>query len=338
MRTVPLVFSLALVACASSQHRSPQPAPPLASTSAPEPSNASRAQLFDLRSNPWVNLHHVLLGKGAKRRGAHDDDAHPDGIPEVDVTVLEPRERAPWDAAVALYADTLSSRNVVADEELITLNQALSDHVSFDPLPRDRIATPIAETLERAMPVYRARWWPEHDRRNRAWMDRVRPEIASHGAALAAELARVLHAEWPSDALRVDVTSYAPPPGAAYTTFGPPHLTISGSDPRNQPPTALEILFHECSHLIIRPARDAISRELAAQHKSEPSLWHALLFYTAGWAVARRVPGHEPYADRERLYTDRWAAYRQAIHTHWRPYLEGRAELDAAIRAVVRAL
>lgn len=293
--------------------------------------------LFDFRSNPWVNLHHVLYRHGMKGL-ADDRDKHPDGLDNVDPTMLPAGERSAWDAAVAYYAANVSPRNVVMDDELIAINQALSDRGASQSLEGAAIPAPLARELERTMPIYRAHWWADHDRKNRAWIAIVQPEVARHGPALAAELARLFHDEWPDDALRVDVTAYAPPPGAAYTTFGPPHLTIAGNDPRNQPPTALEILFHECSHLVIRPTREAIARELAAQNKNEPSLWHALLFFTSGHAVGKRIAGYEKYADREGLYHDRWAAYRRAMETHWVPYLEGRTSFDAAIRALVTAL
>jgi hypothetical protein len=328
-----IVLLAALTHCG----RTSVPSTPTKTSSAKVDGGRTAETLFDFRSNTWVNLHHVLYRHGMKKLG-NNRDKHPDGLDTVDLALLAADERSAWDTAVAYYAANISNRDVVMDDELIGINQALSDCGAPSSLEGMAIPAELARALERTMPIYRARWWADHDRKNRAWIAIVKPEVEKHGVALAVELARLFHDEWPDEALRVDVTAYAPPPGAAYTTFGPPHLTIAGNDPRNQPPTALEILFHECSHLVIRATRDAIARELAAQNKKEPSLWHALLFFTSGHAVGKQIPDYQTYADREGLYDDRWAAYRRAMETHWVPYLEGRTSFDLAIRALVAAL
>jgi hypothetical protein len=344
-----LVLLVGVVACAS-----PPRAVPAASTHAVDAAVIDRndsARLFDFQSGAWINLHHVLYRHGMKKRGGTPEslrDKHPDGLDDINLGVLSTEERKAWDASVDFYAGSISHRDVVMDDEIIAMSQALSEQGQSNPNKIDRaraaakakeaIPADVAEALERVMPIYRARWWSEHDRKNKAWIAIVTPEMKKHGAALAAELSRLFHDEWPSQALRVDVVTYAPPPGAAYTTFGPPHLTISSTDTRNQPPTALEILFHECSHLIIRRVRDAIARELKQQNKNEPSLYHALLFFTSGYAVSKRIPQYQTYGEREGLYHDRWGAYLTAIQEHWVPYLEGRAEFDAAIRDVVTSL
>jgi hypothetical protein len=102
--------------------------------------------------------------------------------------------------------------------------------------------------------------------------------------------------------LRVDVTRYASWAGA-YTTLAPDHLTVAGTDPRNHGPNALECVLHEASHAIVRPLREALDKELQAQGKSSDDLWHAVLFYSTGYAVQRRI-GHRyvPYVYKYGLY------------------------------------
>ena len=85
--------------------------------------------------------------------------------------------------------------------------------------------------------------------------------------------------------------------------------------------------------------RDAIAKELEAQHKSARDLWHALLFFTSGEVVKKRLGAdYVPYAYRNGLYDRGWGAFRKALEQHWVPYLQGRVTFDAAIRDVVKAL
>jgi hypothetical protein len=325
MRRALLVLTLVVLACCASPARAP---------SQPE---AEHRRLFDFHSQRWVNLHHVLFHEGMLRNG---DDTREQPKLRVDDEHFSDDERAAWRASVAFYAETVSKRSVVMDDGLIAVNAALSALGDADDLgAATAIPQPHREALARAMPVYLAHLWRDDDAANRAWIASVERELARHGAPLAAELSGLFHDEWPKDALRVDVTSWAPPPGAAYTTFDPPHLTIDARDARNGSPYALEIVMHECSHLVIRNVRDALARELAAQGKEERDLWHALLFYTSGWVVARRIPGHEPYADRQHVYDfGDWRKYRDALEVHWRPYLEGKSSYESALRAVVSAM
>jgi hypothetical protein len=82
---------------------------------------------------------------------------------------------------------------------------------------------------------------------------------------------------------RVDVTVYAGP-FAAYTTNDPTRPTLSSTDPRNQGTAALEILFHETSHGMIRRVSDAINAAQENAHRSDRAthsapLWHDVLLF-----------------------------------------------------------
>jgi hypothetical protein len=225
----------------------------------------------------------------------------------------------------------------------------------------------LIAVLERAAPVYRARWWPEHDRANRSWIASVAPLVRQFGGGLARQLSTTYRAEWPTGRLRVDVVFYGGPYGA-YTSLDPVHLTISSSDERNQGPAALEVLFHEASHSLAAAVRDAIVRECRARGKPIPrDLWHALLFYTTGEIVkrtlsapdasarpaTRREPGgagpaeaaarggagpYTPYAYRYGLYARGWNNYQRVLERYWQPYLDGKVEFETALARLVSAL
>jgi len=112
-----------------------------------------------------------------------------------------------------------------------------------------------------------------------------RTRSARHGETIAHDLARAYRIAWPTEPFPVDVTRYANWAGA-YSTMNPTtHVVVSSVDARNAGAIGLETLFHEASHVLVRPVRNALAAELNAQRKSADSLWHALLFFTTGDAV-----------------------------------------------------
>nr|MDQ3818614.1 hypothetical protein [Acidobacteriota bacterium] len=194
--------------------------------------------------------------------------------------------------------------------------------------------------LERAAPVYRPRWGTEHDRANRAWIATVRPMVKKFAGTLANQIASAYHTSWPSSLLRVDVVSYASWAGA-YTTLDPNRITISNNDPRQEGYAAFETLFHESSHVLIDVVRNAIARECQAQNKAVPrDLWHAMLFYTTGELVRKRlaqqgVSNYVPYAYKNGLFTRAWPQFIRPLEQHWQAYLDGRTDFDSALKKVV---
>ncbi len=171
-----------------------------------------------------------------------------------------------------------------------------------------------------------------------------------HGAKLAEQLVAVYHAEWPSGLIRVDVSHYAGLAGG-YTSLDPLHITLSGTDERNQGEAALAVLFYEASHGMAGGVRDTLVREYRQREKPIPrDLWHAILFYTTGEFVKRAYSGKEipagrkkgevPAADRYGLTTRGWQSFQPVIERHWKPYLDavthGRAGPDDLEHALIR--
>jgi len=208
--------------------------------------------------------------------------------------------------------------------------------------------------LEQAAPIYRAQWWNEHDRRNREWIAGVAPLVERMGGPLSQDIARVYQSRWPHEPIPVDVVFYGGPFGA-YTSLEPTHITVSSSDPRNQGMSAFEILFHESSHALATSVQDGITKACHARGIPIPrDLWHALLFYTTGELVRRAavqgelraagsapssaVAPYTPYAKRNGLYSRGWQDYERVLEGYWQPYLDGKADFDHAISAVVAGL
>ena len=114
-------------------------------------------------------------------------------------------ERDAWAAGVELYAP-YSKRNLIFDDELINIKEALrtaGERTSLDGLAIDGS---VRATLERLMPIYRKHWWPAHDRTNREWIAAVRPLIDRHGAAVNERMARAYDVAMPDNPVWVDVS------------------------------------------------------------------------------------------------------------------------------------
>jgi hypothetical protein len=101
--------------------------------------------------------------------------------------------------------------------------------------------------LEAAAPIYRKYVWAAHDRANQRTISEARALLKQYGAPIAARLAASYDTTWPAQAIRIDFVYNAGPPGNAYTTNDPTHITIA-QDPRHSGLALLEIMFHEASH------------------------------------------------------------------------------------------
>lgn len=271
---------------------------------------------FEFHSSFWVNLHHFLLEQA---RTGPPSTKHP---PQ-------------WRAAVDYYRRNLARRDLLSDEAARD-NGRLSALQMAPSAKKSALAPEWIAVLDAAAPVYRKRWWPDHDRANRAWIAAVRPLLSRYSAALKPQLSAAYATAWPPDGIQTDVTEYADRTGA-YTTLDPVHITVSSVNPGNQGSAALEILFHEASHALIAKVRGTLGGEARAQHKlfRRSTLWHAILFYTVGEFVQRQLGDYTPYADKNRLWDGSWQGLPAILDADWKPYLDGKIDLTTAARRLV---
>jgi hypothetical protein len=279
--------------------------------------------LFSFHSNAWLNLHHILWSKG---EGA----PLPADMPEA--------ERTAWAAGIELYAP-YSRRNLIFDDELLRIKEALRTAEGRTSLDGLAIDGGVRTTLERLMPIYRKHWWPAHDRTNREWIAAARPLVDRHGAALNQVIARAYDVTMPDNPVWVDVSVRAHPLGA-YEAGPVTHVMISSVDPSYRGYAALEMLFHERSHAWGGvPARAIFSAAQEQGVSVPPQLAHAVLFYTAGELTARELKSHgidyTHYAH-PGIYTNMCGAScegRMAIH--WTPHLEGKRSIVESLSGLV---
>jgi len=306
----------------------------------------SQVNLFDFHSGFWINLHHFLYRQAIlslPQKGPHalaltaaDSD---------ELQHLSPTERASWNAAVAYYAGSFAKRDLLFDDGLIAVKDKLEDAEASSDLADVQIPAELKGVLLSAAPIYRKHWWPQHDAENRKWIGDLKPLVTQYGSTLCTQMIRIYGQPWPGYPARVDAVAYANWAGA-YTTLEPTRPTISTLDPANQGAAALEIVFHETSHGMmdkVMHAIEAAETNVNAHRLNRPfhagSIWHAVLFYTAGELVAEQIPGYAPYADKNGLWLRAWPAPdRSLIEKDWKPAITGTVDLQRALSELVGEL
>jgi len=288
-------------------------------------SEVTRAGRWELHSGFWMNLHQTLM---------HDSSSSA----ERDLSGLPAQERESWLAAVRVYRETARVPKIELQD---ALTQIADDAVKVD------LAGPLADALRAAAPVYRAHWWPAHDRANRFHIGYATALLRDAGEELVRGHETAYGEPFPAT-IRVDFAAYAGPFGAnsISSDYGVPVATISSIDEDNQGLRVLETVVHESSHSIVGPSSGRVARAIAAAAAKAGiapprELWHALLFATSSeltrLALERRgVTVYETFADD--LFTREWPHFREAVWTHWHAYLAGNGTLEQAVEKIVAAV
>ncbi len=273
-------------------------------------------EIFRFQSGFWVNLHQFLFQQASK------SDRVASTAPE-------------WQAAVEYYKNAVVPKGEMS-LELTDVNYRLSEADSATGLPAG-LDPSLAAALVKAAPVYRREWWPEHNRRNLAWIDAVRPLLARYGDRIRKDMVTVYHAEWPAEPVRTDIAVYGGQFGAYTATTPKPHITMSSVDPGYQGEASLEMLFHEISHALDEKLSTALEAELAARGMlfRRRGFDHAIIFYTAGEVTRRYLPNYETYAVRNGIWEKGWPGAVPVLEKDWKPYLDGRIDWEAAVKAIV---
>jgi hypothetical protein len=306
---------------------------------------AVRTARFELLSDPRVALHHFLLDWAAADAGEWPPYAPTLEEREGWRSGLGADEQAVWTQAVEAYAGAVG-RSLVFDAGLLAVRDWAAGNG-----PRNAISEGdqgLAAAVEAALPVYRHHWWNGHDERSRDWIASVIPMLGRIEEAVIPRLEAAYGGRWPDTPVAVDVVEYANPVGA-YSTGG--RITIASGDGDNRMPQALELVFHEASHLdpLELPLRTAIREAFEAAGGEAPDrLWHDVIFYTTG-EITRIVlaeygePDYRHYGEGG-VYVrgERWPPELAAFENHWRPFLHSGSaqagERRTALEAMARQL
>lgn len=312
----------------------------LAAPAGSQPAGAPVATASQLafHSDFLMNLHHTLFAAAwARRPGAGTLRALAGALPAPLTAPMTEAEQAAWDAAVAYYDREVASRDLLRGRGMYALKMAL---VAGD-LSSPAVGTELRAVLDSAAPVYRRHFWPAHDRANREWIAKTVEGVRTIGPEVIARLTKLYTMPWFTAPVRVDVVWVGNRQGA-YATEGPTHATIASQAPNHTGWTSVEIVFHEISHTLIAPIEKQLAAALGDRLREHGVLWHVVQFYITGEAV-RGVLGargiqYEPYLYSSGLFERAWPAYRRPVEEHWRPYVDGRTTIEAAVRGTVAAV
>jgi len=290
-------------------------------------------------SDELMNLHHTLYAAAwARRPQAGTLRALAGTLPAPLDGPLTAAERTVWEAAIDYYDKQIASRDLLFGRGMEALKTALvAGHLASEAVGKD-----LRTVLESAAPIYRRYFWPAHDRANRTWITATADRMNAIAPGTIDKLEKLYGVKWFSSPVRADVVWVGNRQGA-YTTDGPPaHATISSGDTSNVDWTAIEIVFHEFSHVLILPIQNALARALGDRIREHSVLWHVVQFYLTGVAVQQvlKVRGidYTPYLYSSGLFDRAWGRYRRAVEENWAPYVQGRTTLDEAISRTVEML
>ncbi len=296
---------------------------------------------FELRSDARVALHHFLIDWASADAGEWPPYALTFAERDDWQAALDNDEERAWSQAVEGYA-LARGRSLVFDAGLLAVRDWAAGVAPRDAIPPgDR---PLADALEAALPIYRRHWWPAHDESNRAWIESISSALTAVEEDMIGRLEAAYGGRWVDVPVPVDVMVYANAVGA-YSTGG--RLTISSTNRGNQMPQAVEMVFHEASHMdpLEQPLRVGLDAAFRAAGGSAPDrFWHDVIFYTSG-EITKLVladhgrPGYRHYGSFG-VYRrgERWSVELPALEAHWRPFLESGSTDTNTRRAALEAL
>lgn len=292
---------------------------------------ASPREIFVFEQPFWINLHHFLyvLGRAENRAPDRIRRAVANAPKDQDFGLMRmpADDQATWRAAVTEYAGTWSKKDPIFDSGLASFTAKLVRPAGAD----------TEGALQRVEAIYRKTWWPAHTRANDIRIRALRQMVDDDGQRVLAFITRIYREPWPSSGYPVNVAGYSNWAGA-YSTNNR-LLVVSSLDNDQSGLAGFETVFHEAMH----QWDDSIDAKLKAAgeraHKKIPdALSHAMIFYTAGYAVHSIAPGYTPYADAQGVWQRGWTDLKAVLDVAWKPYLDGTGKLDAALDAVVRQL
>jgi hypothetical protein len=326
---VVVIITIALSICLGFESNPPSETRPLK----PEPIFIFHTDEF------WLNLHHFLYVLARAENKERDTSREAVAGAPVDqeggFARLSEKEQAVWRQAVSSYAAGPAKKDVVFDDPLPAVTKALALAGDSKSLAGTKIDPTIATALESAAPIYRKVWWNQHRDSNRQWQATIQRLLDQHGVAVLAFITNAYKLQWPDNGFPVHVSAYSNWAGA-YSTSGN-LLVLASQSPGVQGEYGLETIFHEGMHQWDEKVFSALREQAIKLNKFFPrGLSHSLIFFTAGEAVRRVIPGHVPYAEKFGVWQRGLGPMKVALEESWKPYLDGHGTRDDAFAELIK--
>ena len=284
-------------------------------------------EIFSFESTARFNLHERIL------------------LPATARFAPPPNVRGDWPGAdlqqeltVAIDAYRRQLKSMLGEENAAAQRQLTAG--TDQTFCSDKHPTAVPREICALYQDYRAKQWSADDASNKRWIADVRSVEADKWPAIAKRLSAVYRAPWPDTVLTVQVTAQVGGPGAAYTLSNP-LITVSSSDRRHRGKRAIEILFHEASHLLTKELGDTLRAAAQQLGVSLPrGLWHASLFYLTGAVVKEHLGGdYVTYGEGRGLYErGGFKGWLPHLRAAWQPYLDGGVEMVTAAKRLVASV
>ena len=287
----------------------------------------------------WLNLHHFLyvLARAANKERDTSREAVA-GAPadqERRLAKLNAKEQETWHKAVDWYAAGPAKKDIVFDDPLPAITNALVSAGDAKSLNGSNVDPAFVATLESVGPIYRKAWWKQHHDANRKWEKMTHALVDRHGAMVLAFITNAYKLQWPSTGFHVHISGYSNWAGA-YSTSGN-LLVLSSQSPDLKDAYALETIFHEGMHQWDEQVTEALRTEAIKLNKYFPQgLRHSLVFFTAGEAVRHAIPGHIPYAEKFGVWQRGIQQFKIPLEQAWKPYLDGHGTREEAFDELIK--
>ena len=302
----------------------------------------------------WLNLHHFLyvLGRAQnqERDAAREAVVNAPTDQNLGFKRLSAKEQQIWREAVASYAVGPSKKDVVFDNPMPAVTNALVG-AGHSKSIRSEVDREIATILQRVAPIYRKGWWNKHLEANRKWKKSMEVLVARYGMSVFSFITKAYQLQWPTEGFPVHVSAYSNWAGA-YSTTGN-LLVVSSQSASLAGLYGLETVFHEGMHQWDDQVFEAMRAQAVKLNKFFPrGLTHSMIFYTAGEAVRqvvssankRSVGGRRtdtgetvyvPYAEKFGAWQRGMAHFKAPLEEIWQRYLDGHGTRDQAFASLI---
>jgi hypothetical protein len=254
---------------------------------------------------------------------------------------LTAEERNTWRDVVFAYASGLSLKDAIREEPMLTVTAILADADDAATLAGVAIDEPLRQTLERAAPVYRKAWGPEHRAANRGWRESMETLVARHGRTVLDFITGAYGLQWPVSGFAVHAARFSNWAGAYSSARGV--LVIASGYSDNSGLRGLEGLFHEGMHQWDGQMYTLLGAQAKAIKATVPvDLPHGLIWVTAGEAIRRLDSAYVRTVDALGIWNGRSSGapepllrLKEPLEETWLPYLAGRGARDEALAALL---
>jgi hypothetical protein len=298
---------------------------------------------IEFYSNYLVNLHHFIFNKAMHYSFYRNENQKQFDtlFAEIKTHVDETTKKEVM-SAVKFYADSLSKKNMLFDEELTKFKISLQQSLTFDQLKINAKSPQIVTAMQNADALYQKHYWSEQDKKNRNFVLTKIETIKIIETDVIANCSKYYQYKYNGKIFRIDLTDYATF-FSAYTTTEPYlSATISSTTKKHEGTQGIEVIFHEISHdmidsVFMMQQKICTNRDLAFDH----NVWHSILFYATGTfvknALAKVGVEHELYLLKNKIadFNPEVKKTMNTITDYWQQHLDCKISMQNAMEHIL---